>query len=177
MARFVALMLISIFPVNTNALGAWYHDEPFASAAVVVWQYSEYPMPNTPLKYPSGLVVAVWPDGRIVKAKSTLDVGKSYEIATFSKHQLEKVLLLLDQSMDSKVSEEILLHVARQVIILKKKLDRKEFGYSIFDSSLNSKLAKLPEELMQMETTSHAKLPCMKIAPANNKWCDLTQVD
>ena len=176
MMRFVALML-SILPVNANALGAWYHDEPFVSAALVVWQYSEYPMPDTPLKYPSGLVVAVWPDGRIVKAKSTQNVGKSYESATLSKHQLKRALLLFDQNMSSKVSEEIPLHVARQVIILKKKLDRKEIGYSIFDSTRTSKLAKLPEELMQMETTAHTKLPCMKIAPANNKWCDLTQVD
>ncbi len=87
---FAALAVSSSYVVGEER-GA---DKPL----LVIWQQSEYPVPGQEFRVPSGLVAAIWRDGRVIRATTKKLVGQTYIEGRALPKQFEELLGLLTSS-------------------------------------------------------------------------------
>ena len=63
---------------------------------IFLYRFPKYPVPGEQMV--SGLVVAIWQDGRVVRAKSEAQVGCSYVQGTLTEAQLADTIAIIEKS-------------------------------------------------------------------------------
>ena len=96
-AQLVSLLLVGIVagcasspPERAGALSE--------APAIVIRQYADYPMPGRGSEFASGLVAALWRDGRMIRPASADAIGKSYVEGVVSPAQRDAFFAFLSGS-------------------------------------------------------------------------------
>jgi hypothetical protein len=83
---------------------------------IYIYMSPKYPLPGEDVV--GGLKVAVWQDGKVVRARTTAEVGKSYIQGKLRPEQLNDLIRLIEQSgiLATQPNESSPLHEATDVL-------------------------------------------------------------
>ena len=124
-------------------------DVPF----VMFHRYPNYPVPNQ--ESICGPIVAVWPDGRIVRVASEDVIGKAYVEGTLASAQLRELLRFIEtnEGLLDLDGGEVIVDAAWERLGIRLKGHRLEYGETVGDyASLrhNPEMAALRQHLMSL---------------------------
>ena len=74
---FTLLAILAIYLTCDASAGQPSTSQQSDSPLLIIWQESGYPTDLGP-QFADGLIAAVWPDGRVIRAKNKRDIGKVY---------------------------------------------------------------------------------------------------
>jgi hypothetical protein len=121
---------------------------------IFVRQLGEYPMPDEYTRYQTGHLVALWPDGRILRTRSLLTLQRRYYEGYVPAPELEEFLSFLAASGLAKRPEggTIVIHNAQRQITLR--VDGKPVTFlESLPEPRDSLLQEVTERLLRLPVT------------------------
>ena len=146
---FVISALIALICLDSGCVSGKTHSAARGNA-IIIEQQPDYPVQGRGSRFPGGLVVALWGDGRIVRAVSRSTVGSRYVEGVVGLSEREEFFRFLGSAVHhARRPDGIPIHAAAQVIAVLSESGRVEWARVLPDersiwSEVEGRLWQMP---------------------------------